>query len=232
MRTKDVQLNSPDLRKYLETVGFKRDQVLVELRKKTQLMGDASIMQIGESQGKLLEMICRLGNFKKCIEIGVFTGYSSICIAKGIDSKGKLYAVDTSEEYTSIAREYWRKSNLDRKIELILKEGLDVLNEFIDKNMNGTFDFIFIDADKSNYINYYEKSIELIRSGGIIAIDNTIWKGKVLNEDDKSQSTMVIRELNKLISTYNRLYHCMLTIYDVMTLCQILLKKFYVFTNL
>ena len=220
MRTKDVQLNSPDLRKYLETVGFKRDQVLVELRKKTQLMGDASIMQIGESQGKLLEMICRLGNFKKCIEIGVFTGYSSICIAKGIDSKGKLYAVDTSEEYTSIAREYWRKSNLDRKIELILKEGLDVLNEFIDKNMNGTFDFIFIDADKSNYINYYEKSIELIRSGGIIAIDNTIWKGKVLNEDDKSQSTTVIRELNKLISTDNRVDQCMLTMYDGMTLCQ------------
>tara|TARA_B100000927_G_scaffold291487_1_gene293946 strand:+ start:654 stop:1322 length:669 start_codon:yes stop_codon:yes gene_type:complete len=220
MRTKDVQLNSPDLRKYLETVGFKRDQVLVELRKKTQLMGDASIMQIGESQGKLLEMICRLGNFKKCIEIGVFTGYSSICIAKGIDSKGKLYAVDTSEEYTSIAREYWRKSNLDTKIELILKEGLDVLNEFIDKNMNGTFDFIFIDADKSNYINYYEKSIELIRSGGIIAIDNTIWKGKVLNEDDKSQSTTVIRELNKLISTDNRVDQCMLTMYDGMTLCQ------------
>ena len=220
MRTKDVQLNSPDLRKYLETVGFKRDQVLVELRKKTQLMGDASIMQIGESQGKLLEMICRLGNFKKCIEIGVFTGYSSICIAKGIDSKGKLYAVDTSKEYTSIAREYWRKSNLDRKIELILKEGLDVLNEFIEKNMNGTFDFIFIDADKSNYINYYEKSIELIRSGGIIAIDNTIWKGKVLNEDDKSQSTTVIRELNKLISTDNRVDQCMLTMYDGMTLCQ------------
>tara|TARA_B100000965_G_scaffold71733_1_gene56611 strand:- start:2628 stop:3296 length:669 start_codon:yes stop_codon:yes gene_type:complete len=220
MRTKDVQLNSPDLRKYLETVGFKRDQVLVELRKKTQLMGDASIMQIGESQGKLLEMICRLGNFKKCIEIGVFTGYSSICIAKGIDSKGKLYAVDTSEEYTSIAREYWRKSNLDTKIELILKEGLDVLNEFIEKNMNGTFDFIFIDADKSNYINYYEKSIELIRSGGIIAIDNTIWKGKVLNEDDKSQSTTVIRELNKLISTDNRVDQCMLTMYDGMTLCQ------------
>ena len=220
MRTKDVQLNSPDLRKYLETVGFKRDQVLVELRKKTQLMGDASIMQIGESQGKLLEMICRLGNFKKCIEIGVFTGYSSICIAKGIDSKGKLYAVDTSEEYTSIAREYWRKSNLDTKIELILKEGLDVLNEFISKNMNGTFDFIFIDADKSNYINYYEKSIELIRSGGIIAIDNTIWKGKVLNEDDKSQSTTVIRELNKLISTDNRVDQCMLTMYDGMTLCQ------------
>ncbi len=183
-------------------------------------MGDASIMQIGESQGKLLEMICRLGNFKKCIEIGVFTGYSSICIAKGIDSKGKLYAVDTSKEYTSIAREYWRKSNLDRKIELILKEGLDVLNEFIDKNMNGTFDFIFIDADKSNYINYYEKSIELIRSGGIIAIDNTIRKGKVLNEDDKSQSTTVIRELNKLISTDNRVDQCMLTMYDGMTLCQ------------
>ncbi|MBK46803.1 MAG: SAM-dependent methyltransferase [Gammaproteobacteria bacterium] len=220
MRTKDVQLNSPDLRKYLETVGFKRDQVLVELRKKTQLMGDASIMQIGESQGKLLEMICRLGNFKKCIEIGVFTGYSSICIAKGIDSKGKLYAIDTSEEYTSIAREYWRKSNLDTKIELILKEGLDVLNEFIEKNMKGSFDFIFIDADKSNYINYYEKSIELIRSGGIIAIDNTIWKGKVLNEDDKSQSTMVIRELNKLISTDNRVDQCMLTMYDGMTLCQ------------
>ena len=220
MRTKEVQLNSSDLREYLDTVGFKRDQVLVELRKKTQLMGDASIMQIGESQGKLLEIICRLGNFKKCIEIGVFTGYSSICIAKGISSEGMLYAIDTSEEYTSIARDYWKKSNVDKKIELILKEGLDVLNEFIKKNLNGTFDFIFIDADKSNYINYYEKSIELIRSGGIIAIDNTIWKGKVLNEDDKSQSTTTIRELNKIISADNRIDQCMLTMYDGMTLCQ------------
>ncbi len=220
MRTKEVQLNSSDLREYLDTVGFKRDQVLVELRKKTQLMGDASIMQIGESQGKLLEIICRLGNFKKCIEIGVFTGYSSICIAKGISSEGMLYAIDTSEEYTSIARDYWKKSNVEKKIELILKEGLDVLNEFIKKNLNGTFDFIFIDADKSNYINYYEKSIELIRSGGIIAIDNTIWKGKVLNEDDKSQSTTTIRELNKIISADNRIDQCMLTMYDGMTLCQ------------
>ena len=220
MRTKEVQLKSSDLREYLDTVGFKRDQVLVELRKKTQLMGDASIMQIGESQGKLLEIICRLGNFKKCIEIGVFTGYSSICIAKGISSEGMLYAIDTSEEYTSIARDYWKKSNVEKKIELILKEGLDVLNEFIKKNLNGTFDFIFIDADKSNYINYYEKSIELIRSGGIIAIDNTIWKGKVLNEDDKSQSTTTIRELNKIISADNRIDQCMLTMYDGMTLCQ------------
>ena len=152
MRQKEIQLNSDELRSYIDSVGYEKDNLLEQLRKETQDLGDESIMQVGSSQGKLLEIICRIGNFNKCIELGVFTGYSSICIAKGINDEGRLYAIDISEKYTSIAKKYWEKSGLNHKITLILDEAINVLDTFIDDGLKGTFDFIFIDADKSNYI--------------------------------------------------------------------------------
>ena len=222
MRQKEIQLNSDELRSYIDSVGYEKDNLLEQLRKETQDLGDESIMQVGSSQGKLLEIICRIGNFNKCIELGVFTGYSSICIAKGIKDEGRLFAIDISEKYTSIAKKYWEKSGLDHKITLILDEAINVLDTFIDDGLKGTFDFIFIDADKSNYIEYYKKSFDLIRSGGIIAIDNTIWKGKVFDNDDQTQSTKTIRDLNMLISNDSMVSQCIITMYDGMTLC---LKK-------
>ena len=160
-----------------------------------------------------------IGKFKKCIEIGVFTGYSSICIAKGLENDGKLYALDTSSEFTSIAQEYWDKAGVKNKIELILDEGNTTLDKFLNTEHKGTFDFIFIDADKNNYIDYYEKSIKLIKQGGMIAIDNTIWKGKVLSDQDKTKSTQSIKKLNDIIAKDNRVQHCLITMYDGMTLC-------------
>ena len=222
MRQKEIQLNSDELRSYIDSVGYEKDNLLEQLRKETQDLGDESIMQVGSSQGKLLEIICRIGNFNKCIELGVFTGYSSICIAKGINDEGRLFAIDISEKYTSRAKKYWEKSGLDHKITLILDEAVNVLDTFIDDGLKGTFDFIFIDADKSNYIEYYKKSFDLIRSGGIIAIDNTIWKGKVFDNDDQTQSTKTIRDLNMLISNDSMVSQCIITMYDGMTLC---LKK-------
>ena len=220
MRLKEIQLNSKELRDYVDLVGYEKDQTLTDLREVTRSLGDASIMQIGSSQGKLIEIICRLGNFSKCIEIGVFTGYSSICIAKGMVDHGKLYAIDPSEQYTKIACEFWKKAGVDNKIELMLSEGNEVLDDFINRGQKGEYDFVFIDADKANYIDYYEKSMLLIKSGGLIMVDNTVWKGKVLDPNDQSQSTATIKKLNDTIASDKRVRHCMLTMYDGMTICQ------------
>ena len=219
MREKEIQIDPVILKSYINSVGYKKDNILNELREKTKNLGDIAIMQIGTVQGALIEMLCKLGKFKKCIEIGVFTGYSSICIAKGLEGDGKLYALDTSSEFTSIAQEYWDKAGVKDKIELILGEGNVTLDKFLNTKHEGTFDFIFIDADKNNYIDYYEKSIKLIKQGGMIAIDNTIWKGKVLSDQDKTKSTQSIKKLNDIIAKDNRVQHCLITMYDGMTLC-------------
>ena len=219
MVSKVISINNENLREYAHAVGYEKDPVLEKLREETQKLGDASIMQIGSIQGALIEMLCRIGQYEKCLEIGVFTGYSSICIARGMSENGNLYAVDTSKEFTSIAEKYWKMAELDHKIHLTIDKGLNFLEKSI-KNNNNDFDLIFIDADKENYIKYYEMSLSIIRRGGIIIIDNTIWKGKVMNEDDKTRSTSTIRELNNLISKDTRVSQCMVTMYDGMTICQ------------
>jgi caffeoyl-CoA O-methyltransferase len=219
MKHKDTQLDPNKLRSYIDLVGYKESPVLKELRDETSGLGDISIMQIGAAQGALIKMICTLGGFTKCIEIGVFTGYSSICIAEGMAKNGKLFALDKSKEFTHIAEKYWDKLKLNNKIELLLGNAKDALDNFISSNLENTFDFVFIDADKSNYLDYYEKSLKLIRSGGIIIIDNTIWKGKVLNENDNSSSTKSIKLLNNFIAKDERVDHCLISIYDGMTLC-------------
>ena len=219
MKHKDTQLDPNKLRSYLDLVGYKESAILRELRDETAKLGDISIMQIGAAQGALIQMICSIGQFTKCIEIGVFTGYSSICIAEGMSKNGKLFALDKSREFTSIAEKYWNKSKLNNKIDLVLGDAIDTLDGFISNNLENTFDLVFIDADKNNYLDYYEKSLKLIRSGGIIIIDNTIWKGKELNTNDNSSSTKSIKSLNDFISKDIRVDHCLISIYDGMTLC-------------
>ena len=219
MKNKNISLDPDKLKNYIEQVGYKKDSILSELRNTTEALGDISIMQIGQAQGSLIEILCQIGRFDKCMEIGVFTGYSSICIAKGMPEHGKLYALDNSTEFTDIAKKYWIKADCREKIELIINDAIDTLNDFLKKNMHNTFDFIFIDADKNNYLDYYKKSIELVKKGGIILIDNTIWKGKVMSQSDHSKSTESIRKLNNYISIDDRVNHCILAIYDGMTLC-------------
>ena len=219
MKHKDTQLDPNKLRSYLDLVGYKESAVLKKLRDETAKLGDISIMQIGAAQGALIQMICSIGQFTKCIEIGVFTGYSSICIAEGMPKNGKLFALDKSREFTHIAEKYWNKSKLNNKIDLVLGDAIDTLDGFISNNLRNTFDLVFIDADKNNYLDYYEKSLKLVRSGGMIIIDNTIWKGKVLDKDDNSSSTKSIKSLNDSISKDARVDHCLISIYDGMTLC-------------
>ena len=219
MSNKINQINFQDLREYIDRVGYNESAVLKELRLETKKISDLSIMQVGAMQGSLLNFLCKIGNFRKCIEVGVFTGYSSICIASGIADDGILYALDNSEEYTDIAKKYWEKAKVNHKIKLLLDDGIKSFKKLLNQEKENSFDFVFIDADKSNYKNYYELSLKLIKTGGLIAIDNTIWKGRVFNDDDRSSGTSSIRKLNDFIKEDNRVDHCLLTIYDGMTLC-------------
>ncbi len=219
LKNKEVNVDSKLLRSYIDKVGYNESPILKELRIETSSLGDISIMQIGAVQGALIKMLCSIAKFKRCIEIGVFTGYSSICIAEGMPADGKLYALDTSVEFTEIAKKYWKKSCVENKIELIIDKAINTLNDFLEKELNNTFDFIFIDADKKNIMDYYEISLDLLRQGGMILIDNTIWKGRVLDLQDNNASTISIQKLNEHIANDQRVDHCLIAIYDGMTLC-------------
>ena len=219
LETKEIELSQKILRGYIDQFGYNESDILKKLRNETSQLGPISIMQIGAVQGVLISILCRLGKFMNCIEIGVFTGYSSICIANSIPNNAKLFALDNSKMYTDIAQKYWKLAEVDKKIKLFLDDALKTLDTFISNNLSGTFDFIFIDADKNNYIEYYEKSLLLLKPLGIMIIDNTIWKGRILDETDQSKSTISIRKLNQHIQSDKRVTHCLVSIYDGMTIC-------------
>ena len=199
-----MSISSPilpdDLRHYIDTVGYNESDLLKQNRKETKELGSISIMQVGASQGALLSILCKISNFQKCLEVGVFTGYSSLCIGTSISEKSKLIVIDNSHEYLEVAKKYWRLAKIDKKIELIQDEALNALNQLKMKNED-KFDFAFIDADKANYCKYYDLIISMMKNGGIICIDNTLWKGKVYDNNDKSKSTQSIRDLNEKIKT-------------------------------
>ena len=219
LKNKEVNVDGKLLRSYIDKVGYNESPILKELRIETSALGEISIMQIGAVQGALIKMLCSIAKFKRCIEIGVFTGYSSICIAEGMPADGKLYALDTSVEFTEIAKKYWKKNYVENKIELIIDKAITTLKDFQEKKLSNTFDFIFIDADKKNMMDYYEISLDLLRQGGMILIDNTIWKGRILDLQDNNASTISIKKLNEHIATDQRVDHCLIAIYDGMTLC-------------
>ena len=202
---------------YLVNNSVREIEVGRQLREETQKLAQAQ-MQIGPDQGQFLQLLVQLLKAKKTIEIGVFTGYSSLWVALGLPDDGRIIACDVSEEYTAIARRYWKLAGVDQKIDLRLGPALKTVDELIEKGGAGTFDFIFIDADKTNYDNYYERSLVLLRQGGLIAIDNTIWSGKVADPNVQDADTVAIRRLNERLSRDERVTVSMLTIGDGLTL--------------
>jgi predicted O-methyltransferase YrrM len=175
-------------------------------------------MQIGPDQGQFMQLLVQLINAQKTLEIGVFTGYSSLCVALGLPDRGRIVACDVSEEYTAIARRYWEEAGVAQKIDLQLRPALETLDELLVKGDAGTLDFVFIDADKSNYDNYYERALRLVRNGGLIAIDNTIWSGRVADPNEKDVDTVAIRKLNEKLHRDERVSLSMLTVGDGLTL--------------
>ncbi len=206
-----------ELYEYILSVSVHEDEYLQRLRKETASHPYA-IMQIAPEQGQFMAFLVRLIGAKRIIEVGVFTGYSSYALASALPPDGELIACDVSDEWTSIARRYWKEGGLENKIRLYLAPAIETLDQLLKDGQQGAFDFVFIDADKENYENYYEKSLELIRVGGIIAIDNVLWGGKVIDPKVTDTATEAIRKFNKKLYEDERINLSLVPIADGLTL--------------
>ena len=216
----DSPIIKKELREYVDILGYSESELLKKNREETKKLGPISIMQVGAAQGAFLSILCKCGKFKNCLEVGVFTGYSSLCISSAIEDDSRLTVIDNNNEYLDIAEKYWKLANVTEKINVIKKDALEALSE-LKSNSDKQFDFAFIDADKANYVKYYDLILPLISRGGILCIDNTLWKGRVYDLDNQTDSTQAIRSLNQKIKNDKRVEHSILTIYDGMTICYI-----------
>lgn len=209
---------SGQLRAYLLDHSPKEPADLVALRKETQETFEAAPMQIAPEQGHLLQLLVKLTGAKNILEVGTFTGYSACCLALAAPEDGHVTCCDFSFDWTRLALKYWKKMGLEHKITLHLDKGVNSLQKFIDQGLDNHFDFMFIDADKLNYVNYYELGLQLLRPGGLMAIDNVFWDGAVIDPTDERENTQIIRELNDKVAKDSRVTHCMLPIADGLTL--------------
>ncbi len=210
---------SPLLHAYLVQHAVRDNETLAELRTVTHQLSD-SVMQISPEQGQFMALLVELINARKTLDIGTFTGYSSLVVALALPANGKVITFDINDEWTRVARHFWQKANVDQKIELRLGNAADSLQELINAGESNTFDFAFIDADKANYDAYYELSLELVRPGGLVAIDNVLWFGKVADPDIHDLSTQCIRALNTKVIQDERVTVSMLPIGDGLTLAR------------
>jgi predicted O-methyltransferase YrrM len=202
---------------YVRDVSLRENDVQRRLREETEeKTGSRSAMVSSPEQQQLTMLILKLYGAKKCVEVGTFTGYSALCNALAIPGDGKVVACDVSEEWTNIGKKYWKEAGVDHKIDLRLGPGIETLDELI-KTEAGTFDYAFIDADKVNYYNYYERLLKLVRKGGLIAIDNVLWSGKVCDDCATDEDTVALRELNKKLKDDDRVELAMATIADGVT---------------
>ena len=208
---------------YIQTIGNRISGLKFDLIKETTQLFPEDIKMLTEpSEGELLKMLVQLTNSKKGIEIGVFTGYSSICMAEALPEDGKLLCLDISEKFTNVAKKYWELANLSKKIDLILAPGLEILDKLLkDENNLKSFDFAYIDADKTNYSCYFEKLVPLMKTGGWLAFDNTLWKGKVAYENCTDPKTLALRTLNQTLRNDSRVDINMVPISDGLTLVRI-----------
>ncbi|WP_431686114.1 O-methyltransferase [Hahella sp. NBU794] len=213
-------LNMNDsLYQYLQVTGVRESKVLHALRDETN-RHEMARMQIAPEQGQFLTLLTKLTGARKAIEVGTFTGYSSICIAEGLPKDGKLICCDVSEEWTSIARRYWCLAGLTDRIDLRLAPAMETLNKLLDEGHARTFDFAFIDADKTNYDSYYEACLRLLRPGGLIAVDNVLWDGKVADPRERDDDTCAIRALNEKLMRDKRIDYSMVPIADGVSLAR------------
>jgi caffeoyl-CoA O-methyltransferase len=202
---------------YMRRVTLREPRVLQKLREETVSHPQAN-MQISPEQGQFLALLMQLLGARKTLEIGVFTGYSSLAVALALPEDGRVIACDVNEEYTSVARRYWREAGVDRKIDLRLRPALETLDALIAGGEGGRFDFAFIDADKANYANYFERALVLVRAGGLIAIDNVLWYGKVIDPEVQDADTRAIRAFNEKLHGDERVWLSMLPVRDGLTL--------------
>lgn len=216
MSNKTLDLDS-QLYNYLLSVSLREPDILRQLRAETARHPYA-MMQIAPEQGQFMALLVQLLGAKKTLEVGVFTGYSSLCVALTLPPDGQIIACDVSEEYTAIARRYWEAAGVADKIDLRLAPALETLDKLLADQQGETFDFAFIDADKANYQAYYERSLQLLRPGGLIVIDNVLWSGQVADSEVQDENTKAIRALNEKLHHDQRVTLSLVPIADGLTL--------------
>jgi predicted O-methyltransferase YrrM len=210
---------SADLMAYVRQVGMREDEDLRQLREETASHPMAR-MQISPEQGQFMALLVELMGAARTFEVGTFTGYSAMCVAKAMGPAGRVVALDVSDEYTAVARRHWIKAGIADRIDLRLAPATESLAKMVGAGESGSYDFAFIDADKTGYDSYYEYALKLLRVGGLIAIDNVLWSGKVIDPTDKSDDTTALRLLNQKISTDMRVTVSLVPIGDGLTLAR------------
>jgi len=209
---------SDKLQKYIKDFSLKLNPVQQEILDYNNKLGDIKRMQVAISQCHFLHLIIKISGIKDVLEIGTFTGLSALSISLALPNDGKLIALDKNQETNKVALDFFKKAKQDHKIKTIIKPALQSLSEF----KNQKFDMIFIDADKMNYKKYYEKSLELIKKGGLIIIDNVLWHGEVVDKKNNDKFTINIREFNKFILEDKRVEQLIFPLGDGMTVCRVL----------
>ncbi len=208
-----------ELHDYLVEVGVREPDVLRRLRDETAKLPRAH-MQIAPEQGAFMAMLVELMGARRCLEIGTFTGYSALAVGLALPEGGEVVTCDVSEEWTAMARRYWEEAGVADRIELRLGPALDTLDGLLREGAEGGFDFAFIDADKERYRDYFERCLRLVRPGGLIAVDNTLWHGKVIDPDAQDADTEAIRAFNRALRDDARVSLALVPIGDGLTLAR------------
>ncbi len=208
-----------DVRDYVLRWGFHEHPLLAKLRDETA-SHRLSMMQIAPEQGAMLGMLVEILDVRRYLEIGVFTGYSSLAVALAMPSDGTLVCCDVSDEFTQVARRYWAEAGVADRVDLRLAPAIETLDGLIANGQSGTFDLALIDADKPGYLDYYERVLELLRPGGIVAVDNVLWSGRVAEPDVQDPDTRNMRAVNERIAADDRVRHVLLPVADGMTLAR------------
>ncbi|MDA9162199.1 class I SAM-dependent methyltransferase [Candidatus Pelagibacter ubique] len=206
------------LEKYINNFSFKLNPIQQEIIDYNNTLGDIKRMQVATSQCHFLHLIIKTSNIKNVLEIGTFTGLSALSIALALPDDGKLIALDKDKETNKIAESFFKKANLNNKIQTIVKPALDSLDEL----KNSKFDMVFIDADKMNYKEYYERSLKLLDKGGLIIVDNVLWHGEVADEDNLDKFTVNIRDFNIYVANDKRVEQIIVPLGDGMTVCRVI----------
>src|SRR5271170_810847 len=216
MPMQDLTIDDP-LWEYMRRVTLREPELLSRLREETAALPSSSC-QISAEQGQFMALLMHLIGARRTIEVGVYTGYSALAVAQALPDDGQIIACDINEQWTQVARRYWREAGVERKIDLRIGPALATLDNLITDGQGSQFDFVFIDADKTNYANYYERALVLLRPGGLIAVDNVLWYGRVIDASFDDPDTRAIRAFNEQLKNDDRVWLSMLPVRDGLTL--------------
>jgi predicted O-methyltransferase YrrM len=211
---------SDELAAYVVERGTREPEVLARLREETAALPQHG-MQIAPEEGAFLAMLVELTGARRCLEVGTFTGYSSLAVALALPDDGSIVCCDVSEEWTSMARRYWDQAGVSSRIDLRIAPASDTLDRLLADGGESTYDFAFVDADKTGYDGYYERLLRLVRPGGLIVFDNMLWGGRVLEQDSDDEDTRAIQALNARLAADERISLCLLPLADGVTLARI-----------